>query len=104
MRKSKKLKIKSLTRFICSVGAMLFTIMMLSFVVMKPTLSHGDLQYHTLYIDSGDTLWSIANNERENNAYYENKSVSYIVHNLKKVNNLSNSNIYVGQELLIPTI
>lgn len=51
---------------------------------------------------SGDTLWSIAQNELENNKYFEGKDIRYVIEELKKVNNLSNSNLTEGDKIKIP--
>jgi len=49
-------------------------------------------------------LWSIAERESENNNYYKDKDVREIIYDLKKINNLSNSNLAEGQEIKIPKI
>ena len=54
------------------------------------------------YVYSGDTLWSIAQNELENNKYFEGKDIRYVIEELKKVNNLSNSNLTEGDKIRIP--
>ncbi len=66
--------------------------------------SKVEIQYKTEYASSGDTLWSIAERESENNNYYKDKDVREIIYDLKKINNLSNSNLAEGQEIKIPKI
>lgn len=50
-------------------------------------------EYITITVSKGDTLWSIARN------YYQENDVRNIVEEIKSINNLTNSNIKVGQEL-----
>ncbi|NLM76032.1 MAG: LysM peptidoglycan-binding domain-containing protein [Clostridiaceae bacterium] len=52
--------------------------------------------YKTIKVEKGDTLWEIAVKHGQNmdpRAY---------IYEIKKVNNLGNSFIYAGQELLLP--
>ena len=45
-------------------------------------------------VSQGDTLWSIASGLKGN--------VNENIYNIKKLNNLDSSNIFIGQELVIP--
>ena len=99
-----KIKIVNLRRFICSIVILLGIIVVLSLVLAKPTLSHGDVEYKKIYVSNGDTLWQIASEQSKENPYYENKDINSIIYNIKKINNLQNSNLSIGQELLIPTL
>ena len=66
------------------------------------TYSKVKTKYKEEYVYSGDTLWSIAQNELENNKYFEGKDIRYVIEELKKVNNLSNSNLTEGDKIRIP--
>ena len=66
------------------------------------TYSKVETKYKEEYVYSGDTLWSIAQNELENNKYFEGKDIRYVIEELKKVNNLSNSNLTEGDKIRIP--
>ncbi len=66
------------------------------------TYSKVETKYKEEYVYSGDTLWSIAQNELENNKYFEGKDIRYVIEELKKVNNLSNSNLTEGDKIKIP--
>ena len=66
------------------------------------TYSKVETKYKEEYVYSGDTLWSIAQNELENNKYFEGKDIMYVIEELKKVNNLSNSNLTEGDKIRIP--
>lgn len=65
------------------------------------TYSKVETNYKEEYVYSGDTLWSIAQNELENNKYFEGKDIRYVIEELKKVNNLSNSNLVEGDKIRI---
>lgn len=82
---------------------LLFIFIILSFI-SKCTLSHADITYTKTYIESGDTLWNIAQQQQQNNNYYKDKEIREIVCDIKKVNNLKSCNLSVGQEIKIPTI
>ena len=66
------------------------------------TYSKVETKYKEEYVYSGDTLWSIAQNELENNKYFEGKDIRYVIEELKKVNNLSNSNLTEREKIRIP--
>lgn len=95
----KRLNKKRLLLTILSVLGIIFII---SLFISKASLSCGELQYRTIYTSSGDTLWSIAYNESQNNPYYSGKDIRFIMYDIQEVNLLSNSNLQIGQRLIIP--
>ena len=64
--------------------------------------SKVEVEYKSEYASYGDTLWSIAERESKNNKYYQDKDVREIIYDLKKINNMSNSDLSEGQEIKIP--
>ena len=89
------MKIVNLPRFIIS---MIIIVCILSFITSMLTtrvFSATPIQYDNIVVSEGDTLWSIANNIGGN--------VNKNIYEIKEINNLENSIIYVGQELKIPT-
>lgn len=54
-------------------------------------------KYMTLVVEKNDTLWNIAKKLSRDNTNIQDR-----VYEIKKANNLKNSNIYVGQTLYIP--
>ena len=89
------MKIVNLPRFIIS---MIIIVCILSFITSMLTtrvFSAASIQYDSIVVSEGDTLWSIAKNIGGN--------VNKNIYEIKEINNLENSIIYVGQELKIPT-
>ena len=62
-----------------------------------------ETKYKEEYVCAGDTLWSIAQEELENNKYFEGKDIRYVVNELKNVNNLASANLKEGDKLKIPS-
>ena len=91
-------------KFIRSILIILGVILSLTLFISKSSFSHGETEYKTIYVSEGDTLWNIAKSNQNNNGYYKDKDVRYIINDLMEINNLNNSNINVNQELLIPII
>ena len=83
---------------------LLLTISIIFLLGNNDTLSHSEIAYKTIYVSNGETLWEIARIEAQNNEYYAEHDVRYIVKDIKTVNGLKNSNLYIGQQLQIPVI
>lgn len=98
------LKIVNIKKFILSVLFVLLIIIVSSLFISKVSFSYGEPSYKKVSIIYGDTLWSISKIEKQYNEYYANKDIRYIVEDIKKINNMTNSNIYEGQEILIPIL
>ena len=92
------MRIKNRKKFIRGI---LLIIALLSLFICKSTLSFNNANYKTIYVSNGETLWDIAKTEQQNNNYYNGKDIREIVDSIKNINNLENSNLYEGQELLI---
>lgn len=99
-----RLKIVNKRKFITSMSILIFIVLTSGSVVMSAKTNNDKIYYEKIYINEGDTLWNIAEDEKENNEYYFGKDVRYIIYDLKKINNLKDSNITKGQELNIPNI
>ena len=98
------MKIVNFKKFIRSIMIILFIILGLSMICAKASLSYKEIEYTSLYVDYGDTLWSIASRLQKTNNYYKEKDIRYIIYDIKKINNLNSSDVYIAQELKIPTI
>ena len=86
----------------------ILTVFIITFVILifsNNSYSKGEVKEKVLYISEGDTLWNIATYEKENNAYYEQKDIRDIVYEIKKINNIDNSNsIQVGQKIVLNSL
>lgn len=89
------MRIKSMPRFITALTILFIFISFIMNMFMYKVFSHESENYENIIVCNGETLWSIASALEGN--VHEN------IYNIKKLNNLSSSNLYVGQELLIPT-
>ena len=98
------MKIINIKKFIRSICLVLSIIFVLSLIFAKGTLSHKEVEYTKIYVACGDTLWNIAEELQATNDYYSNKDIRYIISDIKSINSLESSNIYSGQELMIPII
>ena len=96
------MRIKNVKKFVRSILIILGIILGLTLFISKSTLSHKEIEYKTIYVSKGDTLWNIAKSNQTCNTYYKDKDIRYIINDIMKTNNLSNSNININQELLIP--
>ena len=62
-------------------------------------MGKNKLETYDIVIDSSDTIWNIAENICEKN---NNLNIQNVVIEIKEINNLSSSDIYVGQTLSLP--
>lgn len=99
-----KLKIINKKKFVKSIAITLGIIFAIMFALSNKSLSHENIKYGVIYVNQGDTLWSIAENQQKNNPYYAGKDVRYIISSIKRVNKLTDSYLFDGQKLLIANI
>lgn len=95
-------KIVNFRKFLISNVILLIVVFGCISVILNKVYSHSEQNYKTIYTEEGDTLWNIANIEKENNLHYKNKDIRYIVDDIKQTNNLQVSNLKIGQKLLVP--
>ena len=95
------MKIVNKFKFIrtCSILSIL---LVLFIIFSNHTYSKVEINYRTEYICRGETLWNIASNERENNPYFQNKDIRYVINELQNINNLHSSNLIEGMQIKIP--
>lgn len=89
------MRIVNLPRFIISMIIIVCVISFITSMLTTKVFSATPLQYESVVVSEGETLWSIANNIGGN--------INKNIYEIKKINNLEGSIIYVGQELKIPT-
>lgn len=99
-----KLKIVNKSKFFRSF-ILLFVVILFALLSFFNKSSSEEIQhYKTITVNSGDTLWSIAQYEKNENAYYKDSDIREIVYDIKEINNLSSSNLSINQNLKIPTV
>lgn len=100
-----KVKIVDRKRFVKSTGILLAIIIFTVIICIGNTVfSHKEIKYKTKYVSGGETLWKIAKEEQNSNEYYYDTDVRDIIESIKKINNLKTNDLYINQELIIPTI
>ncbi len=96
------MKIVNRKKFIRMIAIILGMLLITFFYFSNNSFSKGEAKIKTLYVSSGDTLWTIAEEEQETNSYYQEKDVRSIIHEIKKLNHLpNNTNLTVGQKLIL---
>ena len=98
------MKIVNVKKFIRSISITIGLIMFIILMLINTSFSHTETTYKTISVISGDNLWSIAKYEKENNIYFIDKEVRDIIDEIKYLNNLSSSNLNIGDKLSIPII
>jgi len=98
-----KIKIVNKKKFVRSFIT-LIVLLSISFLGISFSYSKTEISYKEDYIYEGDTLWSIAEKQIVTNEYYKNKDIRDVIYEIKKLNNLDNSNLKIGEKILIPQI
>ena len=98
------MRIVNKKKFIRSTSVTIGLIIFIILIFSNIGFSHTEINYKEIAISSGDTLWNIAKYERTNNEYFKNDDIRDIVDEIKHLNNLSSSNLEIGDKLSIPTI
>ena len=100
MKKKKVIKI-NLKKFIRALVLVIGITILITFLATKSIYSYDKIKSKIIYTDKGDTLWSIALKEKENNNYYKDKNIREIIYDIKKLNSISDSTIFPGEAIKI---
>lgn len=105
VRKEGKINMRRINKkkFIRSMSITISLIIFIIILLVNTSFSYTEINYKKVSVISGDTLWSIARYEKDNNSYFENKDIRDIVDEIKYINKLNTSNLKIGDELSIPT-
>lgn len=98
-----QLKVINRKKFFRSITFLVIVLSFISLSFLNKSSSKEIQNFKTITVTEGDTLWSIAEYEKEENSYYNNFDIRDIIHSIKKINNLKTSSINVNQNLIIPT-
>ena len=96
-------RIKNISKFARSIAIILGILILISLITNK-SFSHAEVEYKTICVENGDTLWSIAEMELETNSYYKNKDIRYVINDIMDVNNLDSKTLMIDQQLKIPVM
>lgn len=99
-----KIKIVNHRKFRSRIILVVFILSCIVFNINNSVSSEEKIEYKTVTVSNGDTLWSIAKSEQETNQYYEKNDIREIISNIKEINNLNSSNLYSEQNLKIPVV
>ena len=88
------MKIVNLPRFIVAVTIITCVLSFIVSMITVKVFSASPEVYDNVIVSDGDTIWSIASQIKGD--------INKNVYEIKKINNLKNSIIYVGQELQVP--
>ena len=99
IRKEKHSKAKR--RKIYSRVALLFTMVSISAILginaLTTAFARDTVEFHTITVTRGDTLWDIAKEYNVNN-----KDIRKIVDSIMRANNMKTTVVYAGEVLNIP--
>lgn len=95
--------IKNRKKIIRVILVIIGIVVFINILTPNKTLSHQEIEYKTVTVTSGDTLWSIAKIEQKSNKYYEGKDIRDIISDIKEINNLESSSLKINQILEVPT-
>jgi len=88
------MKIKNMPRFLTFIILLFIVISCIINMFLNKVFSHDEEKYKNVTISQGDTLWAIAN-ELEGD-------VNKNIYEIKKLNHLDSSIVYVGQNIIVP--
>lgn len=88
------MRIKNKGRFIISMSIIFLILFIIFNMITTKVFSYEEQKLEKVIVSNGDTLWSIAKGL--------DGDINRNIFEIKRINNLEKSNIYVGQELLIP--
>lgn len=96
------MKIVDIKKFLKSILFIIGSVILLTLCFSNISFSRGEIKTKDIFVSKGDTLWTIAEYEQENNKYYDGTDIRSIIYEIKKLNNLdTNKDLDIGQKLLI---
>lgn len=88
------MRIKNKFKFIRSIAILIF--LLIAFFNISVAKSNEEAEIISYTVSKGETLWSIAEEYKT-----KNEDPRQYIYDIKKLNNMDNSNIYEGQILQI---
>lgn len=78
---------------------MIIIVLICIFLFSQNCIAKKQIKTKEVCVNTNDTLWKIAGKICDKD---ESLNIQNVIIDIKKINNLDNSNIYVGQTLFIP--
>lgn len=94
-----KYRVTNIKRFRTFMFLSVLTICIILFLILSSfsrAYSKSIVKFEYVYVEEGDTIWSIASN------YDDNIRIDELVYKIEKINNIKNSTIYPGDLLAVP--
>ena len=79
----------------------MITLIILANTFLFPIIGNGEIPTKSIIVASNDTLWAVASNVIKD-ANDDTLNINKVMHEIKELNNMDSSTIYVGQVLEIP--
>lgn len=98
MKNVKSKRIKKSNKFVVNVLFILSILFILS-LFTNFNLANKQIKTNEIIVQSDDTIWNLAKNACKNK---KDLNIQNVVIEIKEINNLNSSDIYVGQVLNIP--
>ncbi len=99
------MKIVNKKKFVRSMMMLIgLVILIVLGLITTTTYSKTEIGYKEDYVLKGDTLWSIAEQEVNQNEYYKNKDIREVMYEIRQLNHITNDNLEIGQKIIIPNL
>lgn len=99
------MKIVNKKKFVRSMMMLIgLVILIVLGLITTTTYSKTEIGYKEDYVLKGDTLWSIAEQEINQNEYYKNKDIREVMYEIRQLNHITNDNLEIGQKIIIPNL
>ena len=98
MKNVRSKRIKKYNRLVVNILFILSVLFILS-LFTNFNLANKQIKTNEIIVQNEDTIWNLAKNACKDK---DNINIQNVVIEIKKINNLTSSDIYVGQVLYIP--
>ena len=98
----KHIRIINKYKFIRSITILLCLISIAICLANPKTYTNSERKYKTEYVVKRETLWEIAEEEIQKNAYFQDEDIQNVILELKEINQMTTSNLSEGMEIKIP--
>ena len=79
----------------------LIALIILANTFLFPIIGNGEMPTKSIVVANNDTLWKVASNVIKD-ANDDTLNINKVMHEIKELNNMDTSTVYVGQTLQVP--